>query len=430
MLSAGVRWNVSEENFMRQFGWLSNLTLKASYGSQGKAPDISPYLITNFNIAPDILTGDQFLSIKNLPNKDLKWEKTKSFNGGIELSILNDRIYGSIDFYYKKTVDAITYVNIPIENGTPNMAINNGSIINKGYDVSLTVIPIQTKDMRWSINATSGFNRNEVKDNEDNATLEKITNGSVIIDGFALNSFWSFPYIGLSDQGVPKFAIIDQTPGTKTRVESGTLLDYMIYSGVKDPVFSGGLSTSFRYKQFTLSASFNFQLGHHKRLNPFMRSQATSGGIGQLRIPDPEKNASKELNKRWRQPGDEKYTNIPAILSSDENLANYLPDNSLSLSNNGEIYRYQMYNLSDLRVVKANHLRCNNICLTYALPRDILDQIRLSNLTFALTVTDPFVIKSKGLGKQDPETLSTDATTIIPVVDRQRKFSLSISLGF
>ena len=95
----------------------------------------------------------------------------------------------------------------------------------------------------------------------------------------ALNSFWSFPYIGLSDQGVPKFAIIDQTPGTKTRVESGTLLDYMIYSGVKDPVFSGGLSTSFRYKQFTLSASFNFQLGHHKRLNPFMRSQATSGGI-------------------------------------------------------------------------------------------------------------------------------------------------------
>ncbi|MFR7879940.1 MAG: hypothetical protein ACLU4J_28015, partial [Butyricimonas paravirosa] len=104
VLSAGVRWNVSEENFMRQFGWLSNLTLKASYGSQGKAPDISPYLITNFNIAPDILTGDQFLSIKNLPNKDLKWEKTKSFNGGIELSILNDRIYGSIDFYYKKTI--------------------------------------------------------------------------------------------------------------------------------------------------------------------------------------------------------------------------------------------------------------------------------------------------------------------------------------
>ena len=95
-----------------------------------------------------------------------------------------------------------------------------------------------------------------------------------------------------------------------------------------------------------------------------------------------------------------------------------------------EIYRYQMYNLSDLRVVKADHLRCNSICLAYALPKNQLDKIKLTNLTFALTVTDPFIIKSKKLGKQDPETLSTSATNVIPVVDRQRKFSLSISLGF
>lgn len=430
VLSAGIRWNVSEENFMRQFGWLSNLTLKASYGTQGKAPDISPNLIANFNIAPDVLTGEQYLSIKNLPNKDLKWEKTRSFNGGIELSVLNDRIYGSIDYYYKKTIDAITYVNIPIENGTSNMAVNNGSLVNKGYDISLTVIPVKTRDIRWSINATSGFNRNEIKDNVDNATLEKITDGSVIIEGFALNSFWSFPYIGLSEKGSPKFAIIDQTPGSTTKVETGTLLDYMVYSGVKDPVFSGGLSTSLRYKQLTLSASFNFQLGHHKRLNPFMRSQSTNGTSGQLRIPDPEKNASTQLNKRWRQAGDEKHTDIPALLSSDDDLSKYLPDNSLTLSNSGQVYRYQMYNLSDLRVVKADHLRCNNICLTYALPKNQLDKIKLSNLIFALTVTDPFIIKSKGLGKQDPESLSMNANSIIPVVDRQRKFSLSISLGF
>lgn len=430
VLSAGIRWNVSEENFMRRFGWLSNLTLKASYGTQGKAPDISPYLIANFNIAPDILTGEQYLSIKNLPNKDLKWEETRSFNGGIELSILDDRIYGSIDYYYKKTKDAITYVNIPIENGTSNMAVNNGTLVNKGYDISLTVIPVKTKDIRWSISATSGFNRNKVKDNVDNATLEKITEGSVIIDGFALNSFWSFPYIGLSDKGAPKFAVIDQTPGTTTKVESGTLLDYMIYSGVKDPIFSGGLSTLFRYKQLSLSASFNFQLGHHKRLNPFMKSQTTSGTNGQLSIPNPEKNASTKLNKRWRQPGDEKYTDIPALLTQDEDLSKYLPDNSLTLSNSGQVYRYQMYNLSDFRVVKADHIRCNSICLAYALPRKQLDKIKLTNLTFALTVTDPFVIKSKGLGKQDPETLSTSATSIIPVVDRQRKFSLSVSLGF
>ena len=161
-----------------------------------------------------------------------------------------------------------------------------------------------------------------------------------------------------------------------------------------------------------------------------MKSQSNGGRIGQLRIPDPEKNASTQLNKRWRQAGDEKYTDIPAILASDEDLSQYLPDNSLSLSSSGEIYRYQMYNLSDLRVVKADHLRCNSICLAYALPKNQLYKIKLTNLTFALTVTDPLIIKSKKLGKQDPETLSTSATNVIPVVDRQRKFSLSISLGF
>ena len=67
--------------------------------------------------------------------------KTRSFNGGIELSILDNRIYGSIDYYYKKTIDAITYMNIPIENGTPNMAVNNGTIINKGYDIIFNRYP-------------------------------------------------------------------------------------------------------------------------------------------------------------------------------------------------------------------------------------------------------------------------------------------------
>lgn len=151
-------------------------------------------------------------------------------------------------------------MNIPIENGTPNMAVNNGTIINKGYDISLTVIPVNTKDFRWSINATSGFNRNEIKDNEDNITLGKITDGSVIIDGFALNSFWSFPYIGLSDKGTPNFAIIDQTPGVKTKVETGTLLDYMVYSGVKDPIFSGGLSTSVPVQTINSLRFFQFPI--------------------------------------------------------------------------------------------------------------------------------------------------------------------------
>ncbi len=430
VLSAGFRWEIGQENLLQKWDWLSALAFKASYGSQGKAPDMSPNLIANYNIAPDMLTGEYFLSIKNLPNQDLKWEKTRNINLGLEFSILQDRIYGSFDYYYKKTKDAIAYVNVPTENGTTNMPVNNGVVINKGYDLAVTLVPLRQKNLRWSITATAGFNRNKIEDNIDAATLKKLTTGEIVIDGYAIGSFWSFPYIGLSDQGRPKFAIIDQNPGSLTKVQTGTLLDYMVYSGVKDPVMSGGISTSCRYRQFTLSASFNYQLGHHKRLNPFLKSESTANNVGQLRIPGPEKNASNILSQRWQKPGDEYRTDIPAILSSDADLSKYLPDNSLTLASDGSIFRYQMYNMSDLRVVKADHIRCNNISLAYSLPQQQLNKIKLSNLTFAFTVTDPFIIKSKGLGKQDPETLSANADSVLPVMDRQRKFSFSISCGF
>lgn len=428
--SAGIRWEIGQENFFRQFGWLNALTFRGSYGYQGTAAsNVGPDIIAQFNIAPDVLTGEQFLAIKQFANKDLKWEKTGNLNLGIDISLFDNRLFGTVEYYYKKTTDVISPVAIPTENGTTSMSINNGTVINKGYDLAVTIVPLQHKDLRWSISATTSFNRNKIKDNVDIPNLEKITDGSVIVDGYALGSFWSFPYIGLSNEGRPKFAIIDETPGTLTPV-SGSLLEYMVYSGVKDPIFSGGLSTSFRYKQFTLGATFNIQLGHHKRLNPFMRSSTSSNGSGALTIPNPEKNASNILTKRWRNPGDEKHTNIPALLAKDEDLKNYLPDNSLSIDNYNATYRYTMYNLSDYRVVKANHLRCNNINVAYAFSRKQLEKTGLSSLVFGLTVTDPFIIKSKGLGKQDPETLSSNANRIIPVVDRQRKFSLSISLGF
>ena len=158
-----------------------------------------------------------------------------------------------------------------------------------------------------------------------------------------------------------------------------------------------------------------------------MQSSSSSSGYGALKIPTPEKNASNVLTKRWRQPGDEKHTNIPALLAQDEDLKNYLPDNSLSMDSYNATYRYTIYNLSDLRVVKANHLRCNNINAAYSFSKKQLDKIGLNSLIFGVTVTDPFIIKSKKMGKQDPETLSSNANKVIPVVDRQSKVSFSIS---
>ena len=129
-------------------------------------------------------------------------------------------------------------------------------------------------------------------------------------------------------------------------------------AGTVNPVFRAGISTTVRYKRFTLNAVFNYQLGHYKRLNPFI----TSSTNGMLSIPGADVNASTELLNRWQQPGDETRTRIPALSTRDEDVSRYLPDNSLSLEIITPCTAIH-YITGYRRVVSASHLRCNRISL-------------------------------------------------------------------
>ncbi len=131
-------------------------------------------------------------------------------------------------------------------------------------------------------------------------------------------------------------------------------------AGTVNPVFRAGISTTVRYKRFTLNAVFNYQLGHYKRLNPFI----TSSTNGMLSIPGADVNASTELLNRWQQPGDETRTRIPALSTRDEDVSRYLPDNSLSLGNYNTVYRYSLYNRVQAGSIRQS-LRCNRISLNY-----------------------------------------------------------------
>ena len=117
-----------------------------------------------------------------------------------------------------------------------------------------------------------------------------------------------------------------------------------------------------------------------------------------LSIPGADVNASTELLNRWQQPGDETRTRIPALSTRDEDVSQYLPENSLSLGNYNTVYRYSLYNRSTERVVSASHLRCNRISLNYQtkIPR-------IAEINLGITVTNPFIIKNHRLGDQDPE---------------------------
>ena len=144
-----------------------------------------------------------------------------------------------------------------------------------------------------------------------------------------------------------------------------------------------------------------------------------------LSIPNADVNASTELLSRWQQPGDERRTNIPALSVQDEDVSQYLPDNSLSQGNYNVVYRYSLYNQSTERTVSANHLRCNRISLNYQMKIP-----RVAEINLGITVTNPFIIKDRRLGDQDPEVMTMNADSYTPTMKRQKNYSISAEFIF
>lgn len=420
--SVGLRWDLSAERWFLRKSWINQFSLRTSLGRQGNVvSNVSPRVLVS-SAGQNATTSENYLQLEQFANPDLKWEKTNSWNIGTQLSLFQSKLNISFDYFRKETRDIIVEKNIPIENGSRKMFLNSGAVSNRGYELAIDLVPLSFANREWTLGFTAAYTKNTMKNSQSDAPgLNDFTNGKAVIDNFPVSGFWSVPFTGLSSvNGMPQFAGIDQANGQMQKV-TGSLLDYLLYSGSSTPELSGGLYSTLRYKNLSLTACFNYQLGHYKRLNPFISSQN-----GQLILPTADMNASAELLNRWQQTGDERYTDIPALTNQDENLSAYLPDNSLSREiGYGEIYRYTLYNRSTARVVSASHLRCNRITLSYKYPLS-----SRSHLLIALTANNPFIIKDKKLKGQDPETLSQNPDVYTPVMSRPKNYSVSIEINF
>jgi hypothetical protein len=426
----GARWDVLRENwFDNSFHWLNGLTIRSSFGFQGNiVEDVGPNLIAQYTSPVyNPLNGESYLSIKTMPYPDLRKEKTRTSNIGIDLSVLKNRVAVTFDYYYKYSKDLISKRTVPLEYGLTETYVNGSDMTNYGYDLSVRVIPVQTSNWMWSLQFNTSVNKNSIEKPRYTPTLKTLTNGTALVDGYPVDGFWSFQYAGLNHKtGRPMFKYLD-VDSNLALLKNPDATQYMVYSGNSNPKISGGINTSLRYRNMSLAASFNVQLNYHLRLNPIMKA----GTSGQYQAPAADKNASLFLVNRWKQPGDELYTDIPAIYASDEQISGTtFADQSIALLA-GSWYRYTMYNYSDLRVVNGSHLRCNNIAFAYNFTKQQLGHIKgLSQLTLAANVTNPFVIASKKLHGQDPEKLSVTANETTSSLSRMRTVSISLNAGF
>lgn len=306
--SFGLRWNMGREHFLEGQDFLNEFSLRLTFGYQGNASEAaSPDLIARIPSGAGIskATGEYYMEIKSLPNPKLKWEKTATVNAGADFVFWKNKINGSFEFYHKKTTDAIINKEVPFENGVLSMPMNGGSLENYGWELSFSFAPVRTKNFIWTMGLNTSKNYNKVTSKlESNENWQQAVAGNVNKKGYPVSGFWAFEFAGLDpENGVPLYNLPDvNTPEART---DATV--YMKYMGKLDPDFTAGLNMGFRIKDLTLSSSFYLSVGGKKFLATMFDEDMINS------TPYEYNNLPKDLVNRWRKPGDEEHTNIPAL---------------------------------------------------------------------------------------------------------------------
>ena len=279
---------------------------------------------------------------------------------------------------------------------------------NRGYEFIISATPIRTENWTWSLSFNTSRERNTVENNNRINSPEDYLDGTAIVPGEAYGTFWAYDFAGLDHEtGYPTFNNIDEVPAD--------FKDYLVEAGCTQPDIFGGINTSLRYRNFHLRAAFAISLGAQGWLPSYY---AASG------MPRPEVNVPRYMFDRWREPGDELYTDIPAIpggnMSQDGLYMDlyYGDDGSSSIRSS----IYQMYNQSTARIASTDFIRCRSISLQYDVPKEFINKIGMINAYVTATLTNPFVIAfDKRWEGRDPETMSWPT---------RRTFSISLNLSF
>lgn len=427
-------WSVSgmlnlKEVLFDKLEWMNEWRLRSSFGKQGNMlSDQSPNLIIRQGTI-NTQYHENVSHIARYPNPNLLWEQTNQFNLSAEWAFFTNRLNLSANYYNKKTRDAFTTVRVSTVNGIlgNSYVMNGGDLMNEGYSVSLGGTPVRTPNFTWRTTTYFGGNFNQVKTNEvESYTIDDYLNGTALVGGQSVSTFYSYGFLGLNpSNGTPVF---DDYGDRRHLLEGKTLeqvvMMTMVNSGQREPVFTGAWSNTFSYKNFSLSTNMTYSLGAKVRLFP-MYSPIIRGVSA-------ENNVRKEFLSRWMAPGDEAFTNTPAIMSpSHEDYMNYYAHFSTNPSAGEPIPMFAtnawtMYDQSDLRVVSGNYLKLSTLSMRYSFSAAALKKLPFSSGYVSFNTIDLFTLSAKALDGQDP----TQAGFAQPNLSIRPSYTLQFNVSF
>lgn len=388
--STGIGCNLHNESFMKNIKHINRLKIRGSVGISGSQNfDAYQALTTYKYYTNDRYYGWNGAYLQGIGNENLTWQQKKSYNLGFETQLFNHRLSLSLDVYNSKTKNLVSSIDMVPSNGFSSFVENVGQMTNQGFEVkaSYAIIRNTLKKMYWNINASAYKNKNKVvriSQALKNAQQTILNSGGTVptqlyMEGTSSNTIWVVPSLGI-DPSTGKEVFLDENNNPTFIWKSS----YIRPCGTTEADLQGNFGTMFRYKGFTLNASFRFSYG---------------GQVYNQTLINKVENANYKYNvdarvftDRWQKPGDIAFFKALDITSTTQMTSRFVQDN--------------------------NTLTCQNVNLQYDVKHPLLNKrLGVNSLILSAWMDDIFYLS----------TVKRERGTSYPF---SRNYSLGISAIF
>ncbi|SMP25085.1 TonB-linked outer membrane protein, SusC/RagA family [Algoriphagus winogradskyi] len=365
--SVALGWRLSEEDFLVNSGTVSDLKLRAGYGTVGNN-NVAPYTTVN------TLTNQTYYDFNgttangwvqnSLANKSLTWEKTTEINLGVDFGFANNRITGSIDWYDRLSDELLVSQKLPLEIGFSNIRSNAASVKNTGVEVMLNTINLETNLVTWSTMFTFTKNTNTIESIYGQSETDDVGNGWFI--GESIDSHYNFVYDGVW-QANEDAAAYNQKEGEAKVVDvnnDGKISpnDDRVILGSSNPSWTGGLISRLQVGAFDMNIALATQQGvlafsdFHKNFTDVKDRGRQKANIGEFYVPENSVGVPTQYTNKYPQPRAE-----------------------------GQYWGNGIAYYKD-----ASFVKINNISLGYTIPQSLLSKINVQSLRLYVNVLNPF----------------------------------------
>ena len=404
--SIGAGWNITEEQFMKGISWLDFLKLRVTYGVNGNVDQSSTtYFVARYKTQNTDPTNTAYLNYtdSDLPNPKLRWEKTSTFNVGVDFRLFNNFLSGSLEYYNRIGDDLLVTKIMDSTLGVTSRVINNGKMRNSGIELMLTANILRKKDWNFSASLNLAYNKNKIL-HVDHRSDETASNfitapSNYFIEDTSYNTLWSYRlsrvvngYPVILDADGNEMATFDEA-GNPTWVNTNTLkgTDALVNCGTLTPIYNGSLSLNLRWKDFEVNTMFVFAGGNKLRLDV---ADMSSYDMNTTHILDP---------------GVKLYQDMPTDVQQWASIF-------------AGWWRY-----NDQQVKSADYIKLRNINVAYNLPTDICKKLHIGATRFTFQVSNLFTWCAAG-HDIDPESYSVNSGS--RTLPQPTTYSLGIATSF